>query len=94
MSALIEIVVTPNASQNIVLPLTQPPLRVRLTSSPVESKANSALVKILSKTLSVPQKFIRIRHGKTSKRKLIEIDHMDQELLENRLRNLKNFSSK
>jgi uncharacterized protein (TIGR00251 family) len=90
MGAFIEVIVTPNASKNIILPFAQLPLRVRLTSSPVNCKANNSLVKILAKTLSVPQSSIRIVRGKTSRKKCVEIMHLQQETVEERLRMAKN----
>ncbi|MDR1456693.1 MAG: DUF167 domain-containing protein [Puniceicoccales bacterium] len=73
MDAIIEVIVTPNASQSCIMPFTQFPLHVRLKASPQEGKANDELIKILSKKLSIPQRNFNIFAGKASRRKRIKI---------------------
>lgn len=48
-------------------------LKVRLTSPPVDGKANKELIKILAKELKVAKSNIEIISGKTSKSKRIQI---------------------
>ncbi|MDA8155866.1 MAG: DUF167 domain-containing protein [Actinomycetota bacterium] len=48
-------------------------LKVKLTSAPVEGKANEELVELLSDFLKVKKSDIRILRGGTSKRKVVEI---------------------
>ncbi|MDR0727476.1 MAG: DUF167 family protein [Puniceicoccales bacterium] len=85
MDAIIDVVVTPNASQGCIMPFLQFPLRVRLKSSPHEGRANNELIKILSRKLSVPQRNFDIIAGKTSRRKRIKIIGIDVKTVEARL---------
>jgi len=51
--------------------------KIRLTSAPVDGAANSQLIKLLSKKLSLPARSVRITSGETSRMKLIRIDGLD-----------------
>lgn len=48
-------------------------LRVKVTSPPVDGRANKALVDLLAKTLKIPKKKIAIVSGRTSRLKTIHI---------------------
>ena len=48
-------------------------IRIRLTASPVEGKANAALVKFLAEVLDVSRTQIEIVRGEKSKQKLVRI---------------------
>lgn len=48
-------------------------LKIRLAASPVEGKANAALVKFLAKSFDVSLRQITIKRGTKSRRKVIEI---------------------
>lgn len=75
--------VKPNASQTKVIGLheeeNQQWLKIALHSSPVEGKANDALIRFLSETLGVTRKQIELTHGKTSKKKRILLKGLDKE---------------
>jgi uncharacterized protein (TIGR00251 family) len=86
VDTIIDVIVTPNASQDCILPFDQFPLHVRLKASPCEGKANNALVKILSRKLSIPQRNFSISSGKTSRKRRIKIIGIDQAPVEVRLR--------
>jgi len=60
-------------------------VKIRVKASPVEGKANAALIKFLSSKLRVPKNSISIVSGKTSKRKIIEIAGMSEPDLQKRL---------
>lgn len=49
-------------------------LRIYLTASPVQGKANKALVELLAEELGVSKSNIEIRRGETSNKKVIEIN--------------------
>lgn len=49
-------------------------LRVKVTAVPEDGKANEALIKLLSKTLHIPQSRISLIRGATSRIKQLEID--------------------
>jgi uncharacterized protein (TIGR00251 family) len=65
--------ITPNAKKTEVVGVLDDALKLKLQAQPIEGKANEALVKYLAKTLGVPRSAVAITHGKTGKKKLIEI---------------------
>jgi uncharacterized protein len=64
--------VIPNASRS-ELRLDEGRLIARLAAPPLEGKANSELVKIIAKTLRIPQGSIEILQGKTGREKVVLI---------------------
>ena len=48
-------------------------IKVFVTAAPEDGKANKAVIKLLSKTLGVPQSNIAITSGLTSKNKVITV---------------------
>jgi hypothetical protein len=78
--AALAIRVTPRASRNeIVEILSDGTVRIRLTAPPIEDKANQALIKFLSETLTVAPSRIEIVAGATGRDKLVSILEMDAE---------------
>jgi uncharacterized protein len=65
--------ITPNAKKTEVIGVLDDALKLKLQAQPIEGKANEALIKFLSKTLSVPRSAVTITHGHTGKKKLIEV---------------------
>ena len=66
--------VIPRASKNELLgPFADGSYKARLTSPPVDGKANEALIKLLSGHFNVPKSKIKIVKGMTSKKKLVEM---------------------
>lgn len=77
MSVNLEIQVTPKASRNEIVAFTDGVLRVRIAASPVEGKANKALIRLLSRKLKVRAGDIQILRGERSRKKLVQIDGVD-----------------
>jgi len=73
----IAVKVTPNASRNSLNHAGGDELEVRLTSPPVDGRANNDLVRFLGKTLGVPPSSLTILHGHTSRRKVVFVPGMD-----------------
>jgi uncharacterized protein len=69
----IQIKVKANSKEQKIVELKDGSLLIQLKSSPVKGKANSELIKILAKKYQVTQAQIQIKHGLTSKQKLVEI---------------------
>jgi uncharacterized protein (TIGR00251 family) len=65
--------VTPRSGRDEVEVLADGSLKVRLTTPPVDDKANEALVELLAKHLAVPKSAIRIVRGRTGRNKVVEI---------------------
>ncbi len=63
----------PNASQNKVEQIDETHFKVWLTTSPIDGKANTALIKLLSEYLKVPKSQITLKRGQTAKTKVLII---------------------
>lgn len=70
---LLNISVQPRSSQNVISGIRNGHIRIKLTSAPVEGKANQALIKLLSKAFGVALSQVSIEKGETSKSKRIRI---------------------
>ena len=71
---LISVKVKPRATQLRIQQKSDREWVVSLPSPPVDGKANSELIQLLAKTLDIPKSAIRIKSGRHSRHKLIEID--------------------
>lgn len=71
--------VIPRASESRILPGSAFPLTVRLHALPVEGRANDELIRLLSKTLRLPQKNFQIMQGVRGRLKRVAITGLDAE---------------
>jgi uncharacterized protein (TIGR00251 family) len=69
----IKIKVEPRSSKSGIIGPYGDALKVKLTSPPVEGKANKELIALLSKELKVRKKDIEIVSGQSSKNKVVKI---------------------
>ena len=84
--AALAIRVTPRASRNeIVEIMSDGTVRIRLTASPVDDRANDALIKFLSDVLKVSSSRIEIVAGETGRDKLVSILDLDAETVHHRI---------
>jgi len=67
------ITVKPNSRKTQVEPVGEGEYRVWVTASPQDGKANEAVIEALADHFDVPKSRIRIVHGASSRKKLIEI---------------------
>ena len=65
--------VQPRASRDEITGEYQDGLKVRLTASPVDDRANEALRKLLAARLKVPLAAVRIASGERSRTKRVEV---------------------
>ena len=72
-SLIIKIKVEPRSSKSGIVGPYGDALKVKLTSPPVEGKANKELVEVLSKEYGVPKKNIEIISGQSSKNKTVKL---------------------
>jgi len=70
---IIHVKVKPNSSKQEIENFGEGRYLIYLKSIPENDKANIELIKLLSKELGVPSSSIKIKFGKTSHNKLIEI---------------------
>jgi uncharacterized protein (TIGR00251 family) len=84
--AALAIRVTPRARRNEVVDiLSDGTVKIRLTSPPVEGKANEALVDFLSEILEVPRSKIDIVAGVIGRDKLVSILDLDAATVHQRI---------
>ena len=69
---IINIRVSPNASKNEIIK-TDDCIKVKITSQPIDGKANKAVIEFLSKQFKVPKSSVEIIKGLTSKDKTVLI---------------------
>ena len=69
----IETKIIPRASRNEIVGIEDGVARIRVTSPPVDGKANKAVTELLSKQLDVPKKDILIVSGEKSRNKKIRV---------------------
>jgi uncharacterized protein (TIGR00251 family) len=55
-------------------------LSVKIREKPIEGKANSAIIELFSKVLSVPPNYVKIISGKKSNQKTLEVRMDSQEV--------------
>jgi uncharacterized protein (TIGR00251 family) len=65
--------IQPSARRNEIVGLQGEALKIKVAAPPVDNKANAALIDFLSETLGLPKSAIAIRHGATSRRKLVQL---------------------
>lgn len=76
----------PRASKNEIQGLHDGALKVRLTTPPVDGKANQALIKFLSKQLAVSKSQIELVQGETSRLKTLRLIGITKQQILTRLR--------
>ena len=69
--------IAPNSSKNEII-FAEGVLKVKITTQPVDGKANKALVEYLSKTFKIPKSSFEIIKGETSKDKTIILSTQDE----------------
>ena len=77
----VRIKAVPRAAKNEIQGLHDGALKIRLTTPPVDGKANQALIKFLSKTLSISKSQIELAQGETSRHKIVKITGLSKETL-------------
>lgn len=75
----------PRASKNEIQGIHDGALKIRLTTPPIDGKANRALIKFLSKTLHLSKSQIELAQGETNRHKTLLIRKLNAEELRARL---------
>ena len=83
--AHLQIKVQAGASRNEVSSFEDGRLNLRVKRPPYRSKANDAIIILVSKFIGIPKNCIFIAHGATSKLKILEIHNISQADLRPRL---------
>ena len=66
----------------------RPVLKVRVRARPVEGEANTALLKLLAKSLGLPKSAVSLDRGGQSRTKMLSIDGLTDDELRERLTDL------
>ena len=74
MGLTLEIKVVPGSNRQAFALDKSGIVKCHLKSQPEHGKANAELIKLLSKTLKIPQDALKIITGATARKKLIKID--------------------
>jgi uncharacterized protein (TIGR00251 family) len=85
-SAKILIQVHPKAHHNSIVRFETGVWHLKIAAPPVEGKANKELIEFLSDVLNVSISHLSVDKGTSSRRKLIIIEGLTQEEVEERLR--------
>jgi len=70
---VINVKVEPRSSRSGIVGPYGDAIKVKLTSPPVEGKANRELVEVLAKNLGIAKKNVEIISGKSSKNKIVKL---------------------
>ena len=85
-SIILRIKVEPRSSRPGISGLYGDAIKVKLTSPPVEGKANNEVISVLAKALGVKKRQIEIISGWTSKNKIIRLtgvkENFEEKILE------------
>ncbi|QBD81330.1 DUF167 domain-containing protein [Ktedonosporobacter rubrisoli] len=84
----ITIRVIPRSSRN-TLEWEQGQLKARLTAAPVDGAANAALLALLAERLALPRRSIRLVHGATGRQKVVSLEGLSPEEVEQRVKQSK-----
>lgn len=74
---IVNIKISPNSSKNEIIKDGEN-IKIKITSPPVDGKANKALIEYLSKNFKIPKTSIKILKGETSKEKVILFETKDE----------------
>lgn len=77
--------VHPGAKKNAVVRFEDGVWHIKVAAPPIEGKANKALIEFLSDVLDVPKSRITIEKGAASRRKLVVVEGVSDELARARL---------
>lgn len=77
-SLLLNLYVQPKASRNEIVGIHNGALKLRLTSPPIDGKANKALIAYFAKTLKLAKASIIIASGHQGRTKKIQILDLDE----------------
>ncbi|MCP4229043.1 MAG: YggU family protein [bacterium] len=80
--AKLAVIVVPRSSRTEITGVMGEYLKIRLAAPPVDGKANEELVKFLSKLFRIPKSNIIIKSGTSGKRKLLDIEGVEQSAID------------
>jgi uncharacterized protein (TIGR00251 family) len=85
MKSIFDITVSPKSSRSMITVDAFNHIKIFLNAPPVDGKANSELIRLLSKKLKIPKSDITIIAGEKGKKKRIEIEGLSSESIVSKL---------
>ncbi len=82
---ILSLYVQPRAGKNELAGLHDGALKLRLTTPPVDGKANKAVIAFLAKKLKLSKSAVVLRSGLKSRRKQLQIIGLDEQTVRERL---------
>ena len=82
---MLTVKVQPGASKDRVVRRIRDEWKLTLTAPPVEGRANRACTNFLARVLRVPRARVRLVRGQTSRRKLIQVEGLSSDEVDERL---------
>lgn len=70
---LVKVYLQPKSSKNEIVGPFRDGIKIKITSPPIEGKANEALIRFLSKEFEIPRAQIEIIKGRHSREKTLRI---------------------
>ena len=80
-SLLLSLYVQPRSSRNAFAGLHDNALKLRLTTPPIDGKANKAVIAFLAKTLNIPRSAVVIQSGLKNRRKQVLISGVKESVI-------------
>ena len=74
----ISVYVPPRASKTAIAGLHDGAIKIRLAAPPVDGAANAALIEFIAERLGVARSRVRLVSGASARRKIIEIEGVDE----------------
>ena len=76
---IVSIRISPNAAKNSVIGYTDDYLKIKISSPPIENKANKKLIEYLSEIFDIPKSKVSFVFGEKSKIKRILLSNLAKE---------------
>jgi uncharacterized protein (TIGR00251 family) len=77
-TARISVYVQPRASKTCIAGFHDGAIKIRLAAPPVDGAANAALIEFVAERLGVAKSRVRLISGTSSRRKVLEIEGVDE----------------
>jgi uncharacterized protein len=85
-SSRLEVYIQPRASKSEVAGLHDGVIKIRIAAPAVENAANEALIEFVAEALGVSKRSVQVVSGRTSRRKVLEIDGVTKAAIAAKLR--------
>jgi uncharacterized protein (TIGR00251 family) len=80
-SIRLDVYIQPRASKTELGGIHDGMIKIRIAAPAVENAANRALIEFIAQQLGIAKRCVRIVSGGTSRKKVLEIDGMDAEVI-------------